>query len=175
MISSALMSKTIIISNTDRGGNFSIWAKQTRFFMFSRLQSYRWVSFSPWFDQGKEMHIFLLFVRSFSLYVRWKHAREFDQIRRDSPILFENYNNTESIFHLEEPPVIAEFLRAAYKKRDQLVTVPPDIYRVKHKSKNGMKLLLCKGKNTPGRLKIQNIAKDGLKLKIFRTSVAAPI
>ena len=86
----------------------------------------------------------------------------FDQIRRDSPIPFENYNNTESIFHIEEPPVIAEFLRAAYRKRDQLVTVPPDIYRVKHKSKDGMKLLLCKGKNTPGRLKIQKITKDGL-------------
>ena len=41
------------------------------------VPGYRWVSFSPWFDQGKEMHIFLLFVRSFSLYVRWKHAREF--------------------------------------------------------------------------------------------------
>ena len=80
---------------------------------------------------------------------------------------------TQNQYFTWRNPVIAEFLRAAYRKRDQLVTVPLDIYKVKHKSKNGMKLLLCKGKNTPGRLMVQNIAKDGLKLKILRTAAAA--
>ena len=98
----------------------------------------------------------------------------YDQIRRDSPIHFENYSNLESIFHIEEPSVLAEFLREAYHKRDQLVMEPPEIFRIKNKSKDGMKLLLCKGKTTPGRLKIKNITKDGLKLRICRTSTATP-
>ena len=97
----------------------------------------------------------------------------YEQIRQEAAINFSNYNNTEAIFHLEEPLKIAEFLRKAYTLRDQLTA--PDVYRIKEKSKDGLKLLLCKGKDTPGRLRTQNITKDGLRLKIFRTSSRSPL
>ena len=92
----------------------------------------------------------------------------YTEIRQQSPITFQNYTNTEAIFHLEEPLEIAKFLRNAYTLRDQLTV--HDTYRIKAKSNDGLKLLLCKGKDTPGRLRTQNITKDGLRLKIFRTS-----
>ena len=92
----------------------------------------------------------------------------YDQIRQESGIIFQNYPNAEALFHLEEPLKVAEFLRRAYTLRDQLTT--PESYRIKEKSHDGLKLLLCKGKDTPGRLRTQNITKDGLRLKIFRTS-----
>ena len=97
----------------------------------------------------------------------------YEQIRQEAAINFPNYNSTEAIFHLEEPLKIAEFLRKAYTLRDQLTA--PDVYRIKEKSKDGLKLLLCKGKDTPGRLRTQNITKDGLRLKIFRTSSRSPL
>ena len=46
----------------------------------------------------------------------------YDQLRRDSPIKFEDYSNPEAIFHLGESPVLAEFLRQAYNQTDQLTT-----------------------------------------------------
>ena len=98
----------------------------------------------------------------------------YNQIRRESPIPFEKYNNPQSILHMEEPPIVADFLRKAYSKRELLTMEPVDFYRIKEKSKNGMKLLLCKGKNTPGRLKVRNVTKDGLRLKICRTSIITP-
>ena len=73
----------------------------------------------------------------------------YNQIRRESPIPFEKYNNPQSILHMEEPSIVADFLRKAYSKRDLLTTEPVDFYRIKEKSKNGMKLLLCKGKKHP--------------------------
>ena len=98
----------------------------------------------------------------------------YNQIRRESPIPFEKYNNPQSILHMEEPSIVADFLRKAYSKRELLTMEPVDFYRIKEKSKNGMKLLLCKGKNTPGRLKVCNVTKDGLRLKICRTSTITP-
>ena len=98
----------------------------------------------------------------------------YDTIRRDSPIVFENYDEPEAIFNLEKPPIIADFLRKSCDTRDQLLADQPEYYRVTEKSKNGMKLTLCKGKTTPGRLRVKNITKDGLKLKIFRTSTTTP-
>ena len=90
----------------------------------------------------------------------------YNQIRQQSPIQFDNHNNTESLFHLEEPLDVAEFLRKAYTHRDQLMT--PETYRVKERSDDGLKLLLCKGKDTPGQFKAKNITKDGLRLKIVK-------
>ena len=97
-------------------------------------------------------------------------CQAYEEIRKDSPIQFENYSSAEAIFHLEDPPILAEFLRKAYTKRDELTAEEPEIYRVAEKSENGMKLVLCKGKDTPGRLRVKNITKDGLRLKIYRTS-----
>ena len=90
----------------------------------------------------------------------------YNQIRRESPIQFENYANVEALFHLEEPLDVAEFLRKAYTHRDQLMT--PETYRVKERSEDGLKLLLRKGKDTPGQYKAKNITKDGLRLKIIK-------
>ena len=101
-------------------------------------------------------------------------CQAYEEIRKDSPIQFENYSSAEAIFHLEDPPILAEFLRKAYTKRDELTAEEPEIYRVAEKSENGMKLVLCKGKDTPGRLRIKNITKDGLRLKIYRTSTTTP-
>ena len=99
----------------------------------------------------------------------------YDPIRRESPIQFENYTSPEAIFHLEEPTALAEFLRKAYDRRDQLMAEPSETYRVTEKSKDGMRLFLCKGKDPPGQLRAKNITKDGLKLKIYRTSTTNPI
>ena len=98
----------------------------------------------------------------------------YDSIRRESAIQFENYSSPESIFHLEEPTILAEFLRKACGKRDQLTTEPPETYQVIKRSKDGMKLFLFKGKEPPGQLRVKNITKDGLKLKIYRTSTNTP-
>ena len=83
----------------------------------------------------------------------------YDSIRTWSPIQFENHTRVETIFHLEEPQTLAEFLRKASEKRDELTAELPDFYKVIEKSKSGMKLLLCRGKNTPGRLKIKNLKR----------------
>ena len=98
----------------------------------------------------------------------------YHQLRRDSPIQFENYSSPEAIFHLEDPPVLAEFLRQAYNQRDQLTAVEPEICKVVDKSEDGLKLYLCKWKDTPGQLKVKNITKDGTRLKIYRTSTTTP-
>ena len=98
----------------------------------------------------------------------------YDSIRRDSPIKFENYASPEPIFHLEEPIILADFLRKAYDKRDQLTTEPPETYQVIERSKDGLKLSLFKGKGPPGQLRVKNITKDGLKLKIYKTSNNTP-
>ena len=96
----------------------------------------------------------------------------YNEIRQESPIEFQNYANTEALFHMEEPLKIAEFLRKAYTLRDQLTT--PATYRIKAKSNDGLKLLLCKGKDTPGQLRTKNITKDGLRLKILGTTNSTP-
>ena len=98
----------------------------------------------------------------------------YDSIRAESPISFEDHTHAETLFHLEEPDVLAEFLRKAYAKRDQLTVEQTDTYKITEKSKDGMKLFLCKRKNTPGRLIVKNITKDGLRLKIFRSSTTTP-
>ena len=101
-------------------------------------------------------------------------CQAYNEIRKDTPIQFENYNSPEAIFHLEDPTILAEFLWKAYNKRDQLTVEEPETYRIAEKSENGMKLVLCKGKDTPGRLRVKNITKDGLRLKIYRTSTTTP-
>ena len=101
-------------------------------------------------------------------------CQSYDQLRRESPIKFENHTSSETIFHVEEPSTVADYLRKAYTLRDQLTTEPHVTYRVQEKANNGLKLFLCKGRNTPGRLKVRNVTKDGLKLKIFRTSTITP-
>ena len=98
----------------------------------------------------------------------------YETIRRDSPIQLENYNSLEALFHLEDPPTLAEYLRKAYNLRDQLSAEEPETYRIVERSKDGMNLFLCKGKDTPGRLRVKNITKDGLRLKIYRTSTTTP-
>ena len=98
----------------------------------------------------------------------------YDSIRTESPINFENHSSVETLFHLEEPQILAEFLRKACDKRDQLTEEEPDIYKVIEKSKSGMQITLHRGKDTPGRLKVKNLTKDGLKLKIYRTSITTP-
>ena len=100
------------------------------------------------------------------------NCEAYANIRNESPIPFNNYSNAEALFDIEDPLILAEFLRNAYSHRDKLTT--PQAYRVKPTSSDGLKLLLCKGPNTPGRLKIKNITKDGLRLKIFRTSANTP-
>ena len=54
----------------------------------------------------------------------------YNQIRRESPIPFEKYNNPQSILHMEEPPIVADFLRKAYSKRELLTLEPVDFYRI---------------------------------------------
>ena len=98
----------------------------------------------------------------------------YDSIRRESAIQFENHTSPESIFHMEEPTILAEFLRKACDRRNQLTTEPPETYRVVEKSKDGLRLILCKGKDPPGQMRVKNITKDGLKLKIYRTSTPTP-
>ena len=98
----------------------------------------------------------------------------YNEIRQESPINFETYTNTEAIFHLEDPANIAQFLRKAYTLRDKLSEAPPETYRIIKKTSNGMKLLLCKRKTTTGHMTVRNVTKDGLKLKICRTSQPIP-
>ena len=99
----------------------------------------------------------------------------YDSIRIESAIQFENHTSPESIFHMEEPKILAEFLRKACDRRDQLTAEPPETYHVVEKSKEGLKLVLCKGKDPPGQMRVKNITKDGLKLKIYRTSIPTPL
>ena len=98
----------------------------------------------------------------------------YENIRRDSPIQLEKYDSLEALFHLEDPPILAEYLRKAYNLRDQLSAEEPETYRIVERSKDGMNLFLCKGKDTPGRLRVKNITKDGLRFKIYRTSTTTP-
>ena len=88
----------------------------------------------------------------------------YEQIRHDSPINFEEYANTEALFHLE-PLNTAEFLRTAYTYRDEART--PDPYHIKESSDGGLKILLRRG-NPPCQFRIKNITKDGLRLKIHK-------
>ena len=99
----------------------------------------------------------------------------YDQIRRESAIDFENYTTTEAIFHVEDPVLVAEFLRQAYSMRDKITSDASDTYQIVEKSSCGMKLRLCKGKSIPGQMTVQKLTKDGLKLKISRTtSLSSP-
>ena len=95
-------------------------------------------------------------------------------MKRESTIQFDNHTSPESIFHMEEPTSLAEYLHKAFDRRNQLTTEPPDTYQVVKKSKDGLKLTLCKGKDPPGQMRVKNITKDGLKLKIFRISTPTP-
>ena len=99
----------------------------------------------------------------------------YDQIRRESAIDLENYTTTEAIFHVEDPVLVAEFLRQAYSMRDKITSDASDTYQIVEKSSCGTKLRLCKGKSIPGQMTVQKLTKDGLKLKISRTtSLSSP-
>ena len=94
----------------------------------------------------------------------------YEQIRRESAIDFDNYSTTEAIFHVEDPGLVAEFLHQAYSMRDKIIRDASDTYQIVEKSNSGLKLRLCRGKSIPGQLTVQKLTKDGLKLKISRTT-----
>ena len=72
----------------------------------------------------------------------------YNQSRQDIIPYLQNYTNVEAVFYLVDPATLADFLREASSLREELMEEPPDIYRIKKKSNDGLKLLFCKDTRT---------------------------